>query len=105
MGKAVEFEVVEPGRYKTRMLQAGDRLTLTGTNARIWAKVGTIYTNGPRLRPVEAAASPVIPTVEEVLSAEVVETPAPTPAPTAAKPAAPKKAAPRKPRKKAAKKA
>lgn len=96
--KETEFEVVEPGRYRSRMMQVGDRLTLRGTNARIWAKVGKIYTNGPRLRPVSGeTVKAIIPTVEEVLSAEVVEE---APKAEAPKPA-PKKTPP-KPRKKPA---
>jgi hypothetical protein len=77
---AKTYEVVSPRRYGTRMLQAGDTIELTQPRARIYSALGYVKPHNPK-----KAAKPIIPTVDEVLSAEVVE---------------PKK----KPRKKAAKK-
>lgn len=76
---AKNYEVVVPGRYGTRMLQAGDVVELTQPRGRVYTALGRVKPHKPK----KAAKEPVIPTVEEVLSAEVVKE-------------TPKKAAPRK---------
>lgn len=82
--------------YRTRALQAGDPVTLSGSDARLFAKHGWAE---ERTRKARKVAEPVeiapIPTVEEVLSAEVVEEPAAEP-PKPKKPAAKRKAKARK---------
>lgn len=86
-----QFYVTDAGAsfYRTRRLSAGDPITLSSPEARLQLALGHVAGNPPR-RP---ATKPVIPTVDEVLGAEVVE-PAPKKAP--AKRAPRKKAAAKK---------
>lgn len=70
------------GFYRTRMLSAGDPVTLSGPEARLQLRLGNVVAKKPQAPKVEAPA-PVepIPTVGEVLTAQVVETkPSPSPA-------------------------
>src|SRR5688572_12586563 len=87
--------------YRTRMLSAGDPVTLGAGDARLFAKHG--WAEEPIKRARRAApAGPIIPTVEEVLAAEVVEPEAPArtrEAATETKELAPKMAAPKRTRK------
>lgn len=59
-------------RYRTRMMQAGDPVTMDGPSARLWQQMGWA-TEAPAKRARAVKAEPVIPAVEEVLTAEVVE--------------------------------
>lgn len=91
------------GFYRTRMLKAGDALTMDGPTASMNLRMG--WAEEPPVKRAKKAKpakqeETVIPTVDEVLTAEVVEEPAETPA---EEPAAPKKA-PAKRRKAKAKK-
>jgi hypothetical protein len=55
--------------YRTRMLSAGAPVTLGASDARLFEKHG--WAEEPKRG--RKAAAPIIPTVEEVLSAKVVE--------------------------------
>lgn len=59
-------------RYRTRMLRAGDPRVMDGPTARFWERMGWA-TEAPAKRARQVKAEPVIPAVEEVLSAEVVQ--------------------------------
>lgn len=78
--------------YRTRMLSAGDPVTLGARDARLFEKHG--WAEERRRARRAAEPEPIIPTVDEVLNAEVVDAPAPQ-----SKKAAPKRATRRKAKK------
>jgi hypothetical protein len=95
-------------RYRTRMMKAGDSVTMDGPSAKLWERMGWAQPAPVKRKVAQETAEPVIPSVEEVLAAEVVEdkpAEAPKAAPKAAAKAAPKRTTTRKrTRKPAAKK-
>ena len=60
------------GFYRTRMMKAGDPLTMDGRTADLNRRMGWAE-EMPAKRAKQVKAEPVIPAVEEVLSAEVVQ--------------------------------
>lgn len=65
-----QFYATGDFRYGTRMMRAGDPVEMTAPQARLYRALGKIAAAKPR----QAKPAPV-PTTEEVLTAEVVETP------------------------------
>lgn len=63
--------------YRNRMLTAGSPVTLSAGDARLFAKHGWATAKAKRAAKAPESVEPVIPTVEEVLAAEVVESPEP----------------------------
>lgn len=57
--------VIRPGQYGTRMLKAGDTLEVSGPDARLYTALGWAEKSKRKAK--------AIPTVEQVLAAEVVE--------------------------------
>ena len=59
-------------RYRTRMMTAGAPVEMDGPTSRFWERMGWA-TEAPAKRAKQVKTEPVIPAVEEVLSAEVVQ--------------------------------
>lgn len=65
----------ETGRYGTRMLTAGDPLTLSGPNARAMVALGRATDKKPKRVKVEQAEAPAEETATETAPVEVVAEP------------------------------